>query len=130
MVVVVVDEAAVGEAASREVAAAWAEAVVVVVRPAAVEADKVVEVADVPVVGAEARVVVVEAAGPAVAVVAGKAAVALEVEEVAVVVPAEAGAAGIANLLFSYGAPNRRPFFRPPRVLRSDNSPKQLRTAD
>jgi hypothetical protein len=85
-----------------------------VVVPVVAEADKVAEVADVPVVGAEARVVVVEeAASPAVALVAGKAAVEWEAEEVAVVVPVELGAEEIASLLFHTGRRVGAPSFFP-----------------
>jgi len=78
------------------VAEAADKVAVVVVAPAAVVDRAVVVVAASPVVGAAARV-----------------AVEWEAEEVAVVVPAVAGAAGIANSFRLHGAPKRRPFFSP-----------------
>jgi hypothetical protein len=54
---------------------------------------------------------VVVAAGRAVVGAAAWAAVEWEAEEVAVVVPAVAGAAGIASSFRLHGAPRRRPFF-------------------
>jgi len=55
--------------------------------------------------------VVVAAASPVVVAAAAKAVVEWEAEGVAVVVPAVAGAAGIASSFRLHGAPRRRPFF-------------------